>query len=141
MIKKINGLGLIAALVYFAAPVSATAETVDDTPVEQPAQDQSAGIKADHSLATAAGRTAYIDPKTGQLSSQAGVPIENQAALQAQVNLPPVKITTYANGTVGAALNGRFRVPLTATIACDGQIKTKHSNEVTPQTEKCEVVK
>ena len=141
MIKKITGLGLIVASIYFAGLVSSNDETIDGALVKNAAEETTTLVHDDQALAITAGRTAYIDPKTGQLTSRASTPIEDRAAAQAELNLPPVKITTYANGTVGAALNGRFRVPLIATIACDGQINTEHSKEFSSKTEKCEVEK
>ena len=141
MIKKIAGLGLIVASIFIVVFVSSNDDKVVDASVSTAAENKTQLAQDDQVLTTTAGRTAYIDPETGQLTSRPSIPIDNQAAIQAELNLPPVQYTTYANGTVGAALNGRFRAPLIATIACDGKIKTEHSNELASKTEKCEVEK
>lgn len=147
MTKNIYGIGLILAVVYIASPVSSNAQTGDDALVKQASQDQSTVVHVDHAVAATAQSMAFIDPKTGQLTSRPSTPIQNQAALQnqaarqAQANLPPVQYTTYADGTVGANLNGRFRTQLMVTVDCDGNIKTQHANELAPPTEKCEADK
>ena len=86
-------------------------------------------------------RKAYISPETGELTS---VPppgskgLSPADAVQADLNLPPVKITTHSDGTVQAELNGRFRTPLTATIDCDGKIVTEHSEHGVSEATDCE---
>jgi hypothetical protein len=90
------------------------------------------------------GRSAYIDPTTGKLLSQ---PTESTQEIQpgsivkGDDNLPPVKITTHSNGMVQAQLNGRFQMPLQATIGCDGQITTEHSNRQIADVTNCEAEK
>ncbi len=141
MTKNIYGIGLILAVVYIASPVSSNAQAGDDTLVKQATQDQSTVVHVDHAVAATAQSMAFIDPKTSQLTSRPSTTIQNKAALQAQGNLAPVQYTTYADGTVGANLNGRFRAQLMVTVDCDGNIKTQHANELAPPTEKCEADK
>ena len=88
---------------------------------------------------SAGGQVAYVDPATGELTSKPDNPLQKSLAQQAQVNLPPVKVTTYSNGTVQADLNGRFRTPLMATIGCDGKLTTEHSDHLEPKLEDCGV--
>ena len=144
MTKNIYGIGLILAFVYIASSVSSSAQTADDALATPPSQDPSTVVHADPAVAATAQSMAFIDPQTGQLTSRPSTPIQNKAALQnqaalkAQANLPPVEYTTYADGTVSANLNGRFRTQLMVTVDCDGNIKTQHANELAPPTEKCE---
>jgi len=84
------------------------------------------------------GRTAYIDPTTGKLVSQPAQVIQPGNVAIGTENLPPVKITTHANGMVQADLNGRFRMPLQATIGCDGKLTKQHSNSELPSAPDCE---
>ena len=86
------------------------------------------------------GQRAQIDPKTGQLTSDAqGQDLPSASVVQGDVGLPPVEITTHSDGTVQAKLNGRFRTPLRATIGCDGRITTAHSEQpLESNANKCE---
>lgn len=86
---------------------------------------------------SAAGQIAYLDPVTGQLRSKLGDPLANRSALPAQVDLPPIKITTYADGTVQATLNGRFQTRLMGTIGCDGKLITAHSDKLELKGAEC----
>lgn len=90
------------------------------------------------------GRSAYIDPTTGELVSE---PTESSQVIQpgsvaiGSDDLPPVKITTHSNGMVQADLNGRFQTSLQATIGCDGKITTEHSNREISDATNCEAEK
>lgn len=87
------------------------------------------------------GRTAYIDPTTGKLVSEPTQVIQPGSVAIGTENLPPVKITTHSNGMVQADLNGRFRIPLQATIGCDGKLTKQHSNGELPPAPDCEAEK
>lgn len=90
------------------------------------------------------GRSAYIDPITGKLVSeptQSTQVIQSGSVAIGSDNLPPVKITTHSNGMVQAELNGRFQMPLQATIGCDGQITKEHSNRGIPEATNCQAGK
>ncbi|MFT5135766.1 MAG: hypothetical protein ACI9XU_001780 [Arenicella sp.] len=83
---------------------------------------------------TAGARGAYVNPVTGELTAN---PLHSTLSQQVQLNLPPVKITTHSNGTVEAVLYGRFRTSLMATISCDGELTTEHSDHLEPKLEGC----
>ncbi len=133
MNRKILGLGLISASVFLISN-SFSNEESSATATEKVAVD--ASEKAKQNLPANAGRTATIDPQTGELRSQSNA---DQFSRQqtTQQELPPVKYTNYENGTVGAKLNGRFRTNLVATINCDGKLETKHVDDISaePTTE------
>ncbi len=82
---------------------------------------------------------AYLDPNTGELTSQ---PPHTQlrtlkavtADAKTSKNRPPIKITTHPNGMVQADLNGWFQSPITAQIDCAGNIQTNHSNDSSIET-------
>lgn len=87
------------------------------------------------------GRTAYIDPTSGELVSEPAQVIQPGSVTIGAEDLPPVKITTHSNGMVQADLNGRFQIPLQATIGCDGQITKEHSNREILEATNCETKK
>ena len=78
---------------------------------------------------TVSSRMAYIDPETGELISTPSSTDGISETQSAEVDLPPVKVTEYADGTVGVELNGRFSTPLVATMSPDGTITQEHSEE------------
>lgn len=83
-----------------------------------------------------AGRTAYIDPKTGELTSQSTTPAGTQKTVQKAA--APIKYTTYSDGTVGAKLEGRFHTSVVATINCNGTITAEHSENRVEIQKACE---
>jgi hypothetical protein len=139
MNKLLIGTGLVVLTVTALATVlwfdkQSTAVSNDQTPNKI----VSVRLVEDGATAlSAGGQIAYLDPVTGQLTSKPADSLTKGSALQAQVNLPPIKITTYADGTVQADLNGRFRTPLMATIGCDGKLTTEHSDKLEPKVEEC----
>lgn len=125
----------ITALATFLS-IAKQSTTVSDGQV--PNKIVSVSLVADGATALSGGRQiAYLDPATGQLTSKLSDPLSNSSARQAQVDLPPIKITTYADGTVQATLNGRFRTHLMATIGCDGKLITEHSDKLEPKRAEC----
>ena len=94
------------------------------------------------SISSQSGLIAYISPETGKLTTQAAASNLRTAAnpratvsVAQQTNqdpeakeLPPIKFTTYRDGMVRADLNGHFMVPQTATIDCNGQLRTTHDD-------------
>lgn len=85
----------------------------------------------------AGSQTAYLDPVTGELTSRPADSFDNSSSLKAEGSLAPVKITTYTDGSVKADLNGRFRTPLMATIGCDGELTTGHSDDLQSEVKDC----
>ena len=84
---------------------------------------------------------AYIDPETGELTDQPPSSSDNITSnnrVEENAELPPMEVTTHADGTVQIDLNGRFRTPLQARIGCDGQIITMHSKEALTDNTDCE---
>ena len=98
-----------------------------------------AASETDDLINTQSGLLAYISPQTGELSPQ---PLTKKEIAQASSStrkneeLPPIKYTRYENGMIRADLNGHFMVPQTATVNCNGELHTTHS-ERTITADKC----
>ena len=141
MNKLLIGSGL-AVLAMYALGTFLLNDTkpTNETSAQTPNKIVSVSVVHNKSTASPAGsRIAYLDPETGELTSKSADPLESGSSLQAEVNLPPVKITTYSDGTVQAELNGRFRTPLMATIGCDGELATGHSDHLESKAQECGV--
>lgn len=135
------GLGL-PAIFILGIILSDDEKSTEVSHLQVPAEIVSVSWLSDDEPTTAEGRRlAYLDPQTGQLTSEPADFEEGGTSLIPLGKLPPVKITAYANGAVRADLNGRFRTPLMATIACDGTLKTAHLEQPVQQDEKCEQVR
>ena len=93
-------------------------------------------------ITTQSGLIAYVSLETGELTTQAQADsklaqadskiFQSRVAAKAQQDkeLPSIKYTTYANGMVRAQLNGHFMVPQIATIDCQGELHTKHAEQL-----------
>ena len=87
-------------------------------------------------------RTAHIDPDTGELiSNSMGSSFQNKQLITKQNSLPAVELLAHSNGTIQAKLNGRFRAPLVAQIACDGKIIMTHAENDQIEDINCEETK
>lgn len=146
MTKNIFALALVGVLalagivVYYTDSQKSNQSNVAPEQHVQQAASQVQPSEADQSIA----RSAYIDPVTGKLLSQPAQStqeLQPGSIVQGADNLPPVKITTHSNGMVQAELNGRFQMPLQATIGCDGKITKEHSNRELPEATNCEAEK
>ena len=143
MIRIIIGVGILGFVIYFSGNIlrNDTKPTIEKN-ADGGHKIVSVTFVDDNPKASLAkGQIAYIDPETGELTSQPIAEIDSGPPLRKEVNLPPVKVTTYADGTVQADLNGRFRTPLIATIGCDGELKTGHSDHVASEEVECGVEK
>jgi len=86
---------------------------------------------ASNSVSEQQGRIAYISPETGELTSkppETADPINQSEATSAEQALPPIKITTYADGMVKADLNGHFQMEQSATLDCQNNIDISHDH-------------
>lgn len=135
MNKKQLVPGLLTAYIFLAP--SLLAEQNEQNSIDQEGIQNISDSEASQTQPiVGAGRIATINPKTGELTTDSNVTFKALRSTQAQ--LPPVKYTTYSNGTVGAALQGRFRTNLMATIGCDGKIATEHSEKLDTELGDCE---
>jgi len=86
------------------------------------------------------GLIAYISPETGELVTQPAPTNQSQGQgtagsiqpknIEQEIKeLPPIEFTSYPDGMVTADLNGHFMVPQMATIDCNGEISTAHSDQ------------
>lgn len=144
MTKYVVGLAIVATSFFIAAFYSAP-NTQRKEPIDVASNNTQHGkLNANKTAVTQpAGRVAYIDPNTGELSSTLPAGAQqrtnaNNTNRAATVNLPPVEMTTHANGVVQAKLNGRFRTPLVATINCNGKIDTQHTQYHSGSEQECE---
>lgn len=136
MNKKILRLGLILASVFFVSHSFAEEEIDTNSAIDLKKSVQT-DRKVQSQPLNQSARTAFIDPQTGELRSQTNTtPLDNQQTIQKR--LPPVKYINYANGTVGAKLNGRFRTNLVTTIGCNGKLETKHMKDLPDEAITCE---
>ena len=76
-----------------------------------------------------AGRMAYIDPETGELTSQrpAGMPPPEADSAEPQRDVRDIEIITHPNGMTSADVSGMFMPTLEAEIV-DGELVTCHTN-------------
>jgi hypothetical protein len=146
MTKNIFALALVAVLalagivVYYTDSHKSNQSNVAPEQHVQQVESQVQPSETDQAIA----RSAYIDPTTGELLSQPAQStqeLQPASIVQGTDNLPPVKITTHSNGMVQAELNGRFQMPLQATIGCDGKITKEHSNRELSEATNCDAEK
>ncbi|MEZ5440803.1 MAG: hypothetical protein R3F15_04885 [Lysobacterales bacterium] len=74
----------------------------------------------------AEGVRAYVDPETGQLTSRAVTPEQQQADAQAtefSQDATQVELATAADGSPMYILNGQFEMALTAQTRADGSLQ------------------
>lgn len=83
------------------------------------------------SVPTSAGRKAYIDPDTGELTSQPSVYEETlQPSRQVfQQSSAGLVEELQPDGSTTVNLQGRFRMPLMIRKNCDGSLTTWHGDE------------
>ena len=146
MIKNILAVSLVGslALTGIAAYFTDSQKSTQIKFISDPAVQLLESEVKPSQISQRVGRSAYIDPKTGELVSE---PAQSTPAIQAGSssagvnNLPPVKITTHANGMVQADLNGRFKIPLQATVGCDGKVTKQHTNRGLSTATNCDAEK
>ena len=124
---------LVATFLYLQQDQSGATDTQKVTSVQKMNSEQefpAADSEPDDLINTQSGLVAYVSPQTGELSPQ---PLTKKELAQASSlsqkddELPPIKYTRYENGMIRADLNGHFMVPQTATVNCNGELHTTHS--------------
>lgn len=102
------------------------------------------GYAPHQSVKNTASKVAYINPITGELTSQpnpgaaANLDIQ-QRAQQIAISAPDFAPEYLADGSVRARLGKRFHSPLMATIDCQGNLQTTHQpiTRGTPSDQNC----
>ncbi len=91
-------------------------------------------------VSTSSKQMAYIDPKTGELTSKPanGADLDNnRPSLTIEDDLPKLEEITHPDGMVSMNLNGRFRSHLVAKIGCDGKMQMEHESNPDLVASKC----
>ncbi len=85
-------------------------------------------------------RQAYIDEKTGELTSTPAVD-EQASTSPEQTNRTVEKeiiYVTHPDGTVEGRLDGHFQSELRVTLGCDGSLRKSHSKQNSKELDTCE---
>jgi len=123
MTEKIKFVSTAFCACWLAAGcVSATEPTVTSF--------DDAGERAVKSENNDVGRTAYIDPETGELiskpSQEADKGLQSERAIEVAPAAP--KVIEHDDGMVEVVLDGHMHSSLIAEIDCDGTVDTKHAD-------------
>ena len=98
---------------------------------------------APQTAARASGRQAYIDPKTGELTSE--IPTEllhrQQVTSSAQVTSeaePELEVIDHPNGMQEVRLNGHMNSHFEVELDCTGNLKDSHSGDEHANAPECD---